>query len=334
MINVGVIGYGYWGRNIVRNFFENKDTKITAVCDTELDALRLAQDTYPGINIFSDAYTMINSSNIDAVAIVTPMSTQFELTKHSLKNKKHVFVEKPFVSTSQQAEYLIEVSEKNQLTMMIDYTFLFSNAVRKIKELIDRNMLGELHYFDSVRINFGPFRHDCNVVWDLATHDFSIIDYLIEEKPIAITTVGKSLFCNKLEDIGYITVYFSNNFIAHFHVNWIYPFKVRITSIAGGKKILVWDDLNSSENIKVYNKRAIIKKDKNLYKLLPECHSDNAWIPKLEQKEALKTEIEHFVDCILNNKTPLSSGYMGLRIIKMLEAANKSLKNKGRIIEL
>ena len=334
MINVGVIGYGYWGRNIVRNFFENKDTKVTAICDTDSATLRLIQEKYPDINIFSNAYTMINSLNIDAIAIVTPMSTQFELIKHSLKNKKHVFVEKPFVSTCKQAEYLIEISEKNQLTMMIDYTFLFSNSVRKIKELIDHKMLGKLYYFDSMRVNFGPFRHDCNVIWDLATHDFSIIDFLIEEKPIAIAAVGSSLFDNKLEDISYITVYFPNNFIAYFHVNWIYPSKIRLTSIIGDKKMLVWDDISCTENVKVYNKRAAIEKDRDSYKLLQKCNSNEVWTPKIENKEPLKTEIEHFADCILNYKVPISSGYMGLRIIKMLEAANKSLKNKGRIVEL
>jgi predicted dehydrogenase len=334
MINIGVIGCGYWGKNIVRSFSRNKHTKVVAICDIDSNALQSVHDTYPDAQIFLDYHEMLLSSCIDAVAIVTPAAKQFELAKQFLRMNKHVFVEKPFVSRAEQAKELIELSMKNHLVMMIDYTFLFSNAVRKIKELIEDGTLGELYYFDSMRLNFGPFRHDCNAIWDLASHDFSIMDYLIKEKPIAISASGKSIFGNGLEDVGYITVHFHNRLIAHFNVSWLHPFKIRTTFITGEKKMLVWDDVNREERVKLYERSVSVEEREDVYKHLVGSQSRDIFLLEIEKKEELITEVECFVDCILNGLTPVNNAYTALRIVKMLEATNESLRNQGKIIYL
>jgi predicted dehydrogenase len=333
MIRMGVIGYGYWGPNIVRNFNNTEDLKIVSICDMNLIKLKKARKAYPNIESTSDPNEILSSSTIDAVAVVTPVSTHFELAKKALQNDKHIFVEKPFTFTTAQAEELIELAAKKNLKIMVDHTYLFTGAVKKIKDLIDKKELGSLYYFDSTRVNLGLFQHDVNVVWDLAPHDLSIMDYLIKEKPVGILATG-GIHLNGLEDIAYITVYFSNKMIAHFNVNWLSPVKVRTTLIGGVKKMLVWNDLDADEKIRVYDKGIDIKNGDNIYDLLISYRSGDMWVPKIEQTEALKLESEYFVDCISNNKIPINDGQAGLRVVKMVEAANESLKNKSKIIPL
>lgn len=333
MIRIGVIGYGYWGPNIVRNFNNREGSQVVSVCDINLEMLRRVQKTYPDVEVTTDCEDIISSPKIDAVAVVTPVSTHFDLARKALLNGKHVFVEKPFTQTVSQAEQLIEIADKKNLKIMVDHTFLFTGAVRKIKEVIEDGGLGRLYYFDSIRVNLGLFQHDVNVVWDLAPHDLSIMDYLVEEKPAAIVATG-GIHLNGLEDIAYVTVYFNNNMIAHFNVNWLSPVKVRTTLIGGDKKMLVWNDLNADEKIKIYDKGIEVKNGQHVYDLLVNYRSGDIWVPKIDQIEALKLESEYFVDCILNNKTPINDGRAGLRVVKILEAANKSIREKGATVTL
>jgi predicted dehydrogenase len=333
MVNVGVIGYGYWGPNIVRNFSGLTDCKIVVVCDKSLEALQHVLASYAGIECTRDARDIFLSKAIDAVAIVTPVSTHYELARQCLDNGKHVFVEKPFTATAAQAEDLIERADKKHLTLMVDHTFLFTGAVQKMKELIDEKMLGTLHYYDSVRVNLGLFQHDINVLWDLAPHDLSVMDYLIATPPEAVVATGASHF-NGLEDVAYITIYFPNNTIAHIHVNWLSPVKVRTTLIGGEHKMVVWNDLEADEKVKVYDKGVSITSKQGVYDLLVSYRSGDMWAPKVQQTEALKVEAQHFIDCILYNKKPMNDGAAGRRVVQLLEAADKSLKKRGRIVQL
>lgn len=333
MINISVIGFGYWGPNIVRNFNSVEGVKVVSICDKNQDSLKHAKRFYPDIEVTSNCYDVITSPDIDAVAVVTPVSTHFKLAKEALENGKHVFVEKPFTASTAQAEELIELAEKKNLKIMVDHTLLFTGAVRKIKEIIDNNTLGKIYYYDSTRVNLGLFQHDVNVIWDLAPHDFSIMDYLIKEKPVAVSACGKAHF-NVMEDIAYITVYFTSNLIAHFSVNWLSPVKVRTTLLGGERKMLLWNDVSADEKIKIYDKGVEIKNREGIYDLLVSYRSGDMWAPKVSQKEALQIETEYFIDCILNDKTPMNDGYAGLRVVKMLDACSKSLKNKGQMINL
>jgi predicted dehydrogenase len=333
MINVGVIGYGYWGPNIVRNFNSIDGTKVLIVCDKTQASLKRVRKVYPNMTLTSDCNDIVASPDIDAVAVVTPVSTHFELAKKALQNGKHIFVEKPFTANVAQAEELIELAGKKNLTIMVDHTLLFTGAVRKIKQFIDEGVLGEIFYYDSTRVNLGLFQHDVNVIWDLAPHDFSIMDYLIEEKPFTISASGKS-HINKFEDIAYVNVYFQNNIIAHFNVNWLSPVKVRTTLIGGEKKMLLWNDVNADEKIKVYDKGVDIRTKEGIYNLLVSYRSGDMWVPKIDQKEALFLEAEYFVDCVVNQKTPINDGHAGLRIVRMLEACNESLRNNGLMVNL
>lgn len=333
IIKIGVIGYGYWGPNIVRNFNSIEGAKVLSVCDLNEDSLKRAKGVYPSLELTSDCNEIISSKDIDAVAVITPVSTHFELTKKALENGKHVFVEKPFTTTVAEAEELIELAEKKHLTIMVDHTFLFTGAVKKIKEILDRDMLGDIYYYDSVRVNLGLFQHDVNVVWDLAPHDFSMMDYLISERPEALSATGKS-HINGYEDVAYITVHFANNVIAHFSVNWLSPVKVRTTLIGGTKKMLLWNDVDADEKIKIYDKGIKVQNKEGIYRLLVSYRSGDMWAPKVEHVEALKLESEYFVDCIVNGKTPINDGHAGLRVVKMLEACNKSLKYHGQVVIL
>ncbi|MBW1855617.1 MAG: Gfo/Idh/MocA family oxidoreductase [Deltaproteobacteria bacterium] len=332
-MNTAVIGYGYWGPNIVRNFNAIEDVQVISVCDKNPNVLKVAKKTYPSLKVTTDFNEITSSPDIDIVAIVTPIYTHFELAKKSLENGKHIFVEKPFTATVDQAEELIELADKKNLKIMVDHTFLFTGAIRKIKELIDSDMLGNLYYYDSMRVNLGLFQHDVNVIWDLAPHDLSIMDYVIGERPDAIMASGKPHF-NGFEDIAFITVYFTNNMIAHFNVNWLSPVKIRTTLIGGEKRMLVWNDLDADEKIKVYDKGVKVENQEGIYDLLVSYRSGDMWAPKVSQTEALKAEAEYFVDCILNDKTPFNDGHAGLRVVKMLEASNKSLKHAGKMIKL
>jgi predicted dehydrogenase len=332
-IHIGVLGFGYWGPNIVRNFNNIEGARVLTICDMNQKALDRARKAYPHITVTNDCPDIISSPDIDAVAVITPVSTHFELAKKALQNGKHIFVEKPFTSTVSQAGELIELAERKNLKIMVDHTFIFTGAVRKIKQLIDDKILGELYYYDSIRVNLGIFQNDVNVIWDLAPHDFAIMDFLIKERPAAILASGKA-HINGLEDTAYITVHFNNNMIAHFNVNWLSPVKVRSTLIGGEKKMLVWNDTEADEKIKIYDKGVEVRNVEGVYNLLVSYRSGDMHAPRVEQTEALKLEAEYFVHCVRNNETPINDGHAGLRVVKMLEACSESLKDNGKMVTL
>jgi len=333
LINIGVLGYGYWGPNVVRNLHSLDECHVAAVCDRSAAALKRVRHAYPDVAVTTEPSELLTSPKIDAIAVVTPVWTHFELAKAALENGKHVFVEKPFTATTQQAEELVELGIRNNLRIMVDHTFLFSGAVRKIRQLVDEGILGRLYYYDSTRVNLGLFQHDVSVIWDLAPHDLSIMDFLIQEKPEAVIATGES-HLNHVADVAFITIYFPGNIIAHVNVNWLSPVKVRTTLIGGQKKMLVWNDLEPDEKIKVYDKGAQISNGDSRYELLVSYRSGDMWAPRVEQAEALKVELTYFLECVLNGETPLNDGVAGARVVNLLEAADRSLKARGRAVEL
>ena len=330
MIKLGVIGYGYWGPNIVRNFLEHQDCKVMAVCDKNSVALARMLGRHPGVQVTTEVDDIVTSPQIDAVAIVTPVSYHYELAKKALENGKHVFVEKPFTATSAQAEELVELAERKNLQIMVDHTFLFTGAVRKIKQLVDDGTLGPLYYYDSTRVNLGLFQHDVNVLWDLAPHDLSIMDYLVGLEPDLVVATG-SAHVNCMEDVAHLTVYFPNNVLANINVNWLSPVKVRTTLVGGQKKMLVWNDLDPAEKVRVYDKGADIKTELGVHQLLVSYRSGDMWAPKVEELEALQLETRYFLDCIKDGRKPFNDGQAGLRVVRILEAAEQSLKQHKEV---
>jgi predicted dehydrogenase len=333
LIQTGVIGYGYWGPKVVRNLQSLEGSRLVAICDTSAGAMQRAQQAHPSVTVTPECNDILRSPVIDAVAIVTPVWTHHELAKAALQNGKHVFVEKPLTSTVAQAEELTELAEKKGLVLMVDHTFLFTGAVQKIRQLVDEGTLGDLYYYDSTRVNLGLFQHDVNVMWDLAPHDLAIMDYVIREEPEAIVATGER-HLNGHVDVAFLTIYFPRNIIAHINVNWLSPVKLRTTLIGGEKKMLVWNDLEADEKIKVYDKGVHMTNRQGVYQLLVSYRSGDMWAPKVEQAEALGVELAYFADCIRSSTRPSNDGIAGLRVVRMLEAAEKSLKERGRAVSL
>jgi predicted dehydrogenase len=331
MIRFGVIGYGYWGPNVARNLHSLDSTQLVAICDQSETALLRAKQAFPGVRVTTDYSELLSSPDIDAIAVITPVWTHFELAKSALKNGKHVFVEKPFTATSAEAEQLIDLAEQKHLQIMVDHTFLFTGAVKKIRQLVNDNSLGKLYYYDSTRVNLGLFQHDVNVLWDLAPHDLSIVDHLIGERPDGIVATGEK-HLNGHADVAYMTIYYPDNVIAHINVNWLSPVKVRTTLIGGEKKMLVWNDLEADEKIKIYDRGVNMTSREGVYNLLVSYRSGDMWAPKLEAVEALKAELAYFVNCIDKGEVPFNGGLAGLRIVRMLEAAEDSLNRKGEAV--
>src|ERR1022692_2576142 len=320
MIRVGVIGYCYWGPNIVRNLHGLDSTRVEMICDKSPAALARARKLYPSVSTCSDPAEILTSPTIDAVAVVTPVWTHYELAKKALQNGKHVFVEKPFTSNAKQAEELIELAARKNLTIMVDHTFLFTGAVRKIRELTESGVVGDLYYYDSLRVNLGLFQHDVSVIWDLAPHVLSIMDHLIKREPEAIVATGEK-HLNGVEDVAYITVYLPGSIIAHINVNWLSPVKMRTTLVGGQKKMLVWNDLVADEKVRVYDKGVDITSGEGLRDILVSYRTGDMWAPQVEQVEALRVELDYFAKCLSEGKTPFNDGHAGLRIVRMLEAA-------------
>jgi len=333
MIKIGVIGYGYWGPRIVRNFQSTEGCEVELVCDRSAEALSRAKKAFPNVHVTTEIEDVLSSPSIDAVAVVTPVCAHFAIAKAALENGKHVFVEKPFTATSEQAEQLIDLADRKHLQIMVDHTFLFTGAVRKIRQLIAEGTLGKLYYYDSTRVNLGLFQHDVNVIWDLAPHDLSIVDHLVENKPEYVTATGQT-HLNGLENLAYITVYFSGGMMAHINVNWLSPVKLRTTLIGAEKKMVVWNDLEADEKIKIYDKGAQVANGEGLHELLVSYRSGDMCAPKLDQPEALAEEIKYFVSCVEDNTKPFNDGVSGLRVVRILEAADRSLKARGTPIQL
>jgi predicted dehydrogenase len=333
MPKFGVIGYGYWGPNIVRNVRGLEGCQLVGICDQDPAARKRIQTAHPDVPVFSDSQELISSPDADVIAIITPVWTHYELAKAALENGKHVFVEKPFTANVAQAEELINLGEQKNLRIMVDHTFLFTGAVRKIQQLLTEGALGKLYYYDSMRVNLGLFQHDCNVIWDLAPHDLSIMNYLLGKDAEAIVATGQT-HLNGHADIAFITAYFPDKMIAHINVNWLSPVKVRTTLIGGEKKMVVWNDLAADEKLRIYDKGVDVQSQEGMYNLLVSYRSGDMWAPHVEQVEALRLELEYFVECIKKNEKPFNDGYAGLKVVRMLEAANQSLTNRGSLVYL
>lgn len=331
MLRLGVIGYGYWGPNVVRNFIGHQDCKVATICDKSSAALARVLAAHPGVRVTAEPEAVLFATDIDAVAIITPVSYHFELAKKALENGKHVFVEKPFTATSAEAEELIQLAERQGLQIMVDHTFLFTGAVRKIKQLIDDGTLGRLYYYDSTRVNLGLFQHDVNVLWDLAPHDLAIMDYLIGAEPELVVATGGA-HVNNFENIAYLTVYFPGNVLAHINVNWLSPVKVRTTLVGGQKRMLVWNDLDVAEKLRIYDKGAEVKNESGVHAALVSYRTGDMYAPKIEETEALKVETRYFLDCIKSGMKPINDGQAGLRVVRILEAAEQSLNQHKEIV--
>jgi predicted dehydrogenase len=335
MIGVGVIGFGYWGPNLVRNFAEAPGATLVGVSDLNSDRLAQAQRRYPSARVTERPSDLLADPAVDAVAIATPVSTHFDLAMQALQSGKHVLVEKPIATNSEHALRLIDEAAKQSRVLMVDHTFVYTGAVRKIHEMIARGELGDIYYYDSVRVNLGLFQHDVNVIWDLAVHDLAIMDDVLSIKPSAVSTTGISHIPGQPENVAYITLFFPDNRIAHIHVNWLAPVKVRLTLIGGSEKMIVYDDLEPSEKVKVYDRGVrLSQSSEDVYQLLVSYRSGDMWAPNLDQTEGLQTEVRHFIDCIEHSKQPATDGQAGLRVLRILEAAEKSMRARGQLVEL
>lgn len=331
MIRVGVVGYGYWGPNLVRNFSACPSTQVVAIADLSDDRRAAASRAYPGVKVSAEYRDLLRNTQVDAVAISTPVSTHFPLAMEALKAGKHVLVEKPMTASSDQALRLIEEADRRHLILMVDHTFVYTGAVRKIREIIEQGSLGEIYYYDSTRVNLGLFQHDVDVIWDLAVHDLSILDFLLPQFPVAVSATGIGHVKGAAENVAYVTAFYDSALIAHLNVNWLSPVKVRRTLLGGSRQMVVYDDMESSEKVKVYDKGITIKNGpESLYKMLVGYRSGDMYCPQLDVTEALRIEAQHFAECIEQTKTPVTDGFAGLRVVSVLEAATQSMKDRGR----
>lgn len=334
-VRIGVIGYGYWGPNLVRNFAEYPGSRVATVADMRLDRLAPVQRRYPDVATTTDYRDLLNDPAIDAIVISTPISTHYDLALASLQAGKHVLVEKTLTATSAQTERLIEEAERRRLVLMVDHTFVYTGAVQKIKEIIDAGRLGRPYYYDSVRVNLGLFQHDVNVLWDLAVHDLSIMDHVLGNVPAAVAATGIASVPGRPINTGYLTCFFENNLLAHFHVNWLAPVKIRRTLIGGDAQMIVYDDLEPSEKVKIYDRGITVDRPSEAaYELLVGYRSGDMWAPQVSLTEALRIETQHFVECIHSGQKPLTDGHSGLRIVRILEAATESLQQRGQPVEI
>jgi len=335
MIRVGVIGYGYWGPNLVRNFAEADGCTLAEICDRSPERLAVVQRRYPGVRATTDWKSVTSAPDIDLVAISTPVSTHFELAMAALQNGKHVLVEKPMAMTVEECERLVDEAARRKLILMVDHTFVYTPAVCKMHELVADGSLGDIYYYDSVRVNLGLFQHDVNVIWDLAVHDLAIMDFVLPERPVAVSATGVSHVPGGPENIAYLTMFFNSTLMAHVHVNWLAPVKLRSTLLGGSRKMIVYDDLEPSEKIKVYDRGITIGSNpENVYQMKVGYRSGDMWAPRLNTSEALGVEIKHLVECVSQGKRPLTDGEAGLEVVRVLENGTRSMQQRGRPIEL
>jgi len=334
MISIGIIGYGYWGPNLVRNFIANRTTSVHMVCDQDKMRLQRVMSIYPVIQVTTKADELINNPHIDAVVIATPVKSHFALAMAALKAGKHVLIEKPITSTLVEARQLIDEADKRGLIILVDHTFVYTGAVRKMHELVRSKDFGDLRYYDSTRVNLGLFQTDVNVLWDLAVHDLSIMSYVLGKSPTAVSATGHSHIPGQPEYAAFLTLFF-NNTIAHINVNWLSPVKIRRTLIGGTQKMIVYDDLETSEKIKVYDKGIVLSETPDdVHKLLISYRTGDMWSPKVDDTEALALEAAHFAACINGTEQPISSGEVGMELIRILEAADQSLRSNGAPVTL
>jgi len=332
-IKLGVVGLGYWGPNLVRNFSEVDNCHVAMACDSDERKLKPIKKRYPYVELTTRYEDVVDAKDIDAIAVATPVVSHYELAKRALQKGKHVLVEKPLCANVKEAEGLIKVAKSNGKILMVDHTFLYTGSVRKAKELISKGEIGEVYYFDSVRINLGLFRTDVNVIWDLAPHDISIAQYLIKEEPVSVSVLGRDFNNNKIACIAYMTLRYKSGIIAHIHVSWLSPVKIRRIIIGGSKSMIIYDDVEPTEKIKVYDSGIKFDFDKE-NPLEPTYRLGDINLPRLDQREALSVEAEHFIDCILRGRKPLTDANFGLDVVRVLEASDTSLREGGRLVKL
>jgi len=335
VINIGIVGYGYWGPNLVRNFAETPGANVAAVSDLDTAKLAVVQKRFPAVKTTTDFRDLLNDPSIDAIAIATPVNTHFELALAALRAGKHVWLEKPMTETSKQARQLVDEARQRNRVLLIDHTFIYTGAVERMGELIRSGELGRIYYYDSIRVNLGLFQRDVSVISDLAVHDFSILDYLLGEHPAAVSASGTNHFPGTPENLAYVTLFYESGTIAHANVSWLAPVKVRQILVGGSKKMITYDDLEPSEKIKVYDKGVSFTDDpQKIQEMRVGYRTGDMWAPKLAVTEALRVEGEHFVDCIVNNKVPKTDGKLGLRVVELIEAASKSMRGRGETVNI
>jgi predicted dehydrogenase len=335
LVGIGVVGYGYWGPNLVRNFANSECSRVITVSDLDPAKLAVSRRLHPEIGTTSDFRDLLQDPRVDAVAIATPVHTHYELALAALRAGKHVFVEKPLAPTADQVRRLIEEADRRNLLLMVDHTFLYTPAVQKIRELVTGGELGEIYYYDSIRSSLGLFQSDVNVIWDLAVHDMSIIQHILNEKPVAVSATGSCHVDGAPENMAHITLFFQSSCVAHVSVNWLSPIKVRQTFIGGSRKMIVYDDVEPTEKIKIYDKGITLNgSPEKAHQLRIGYRAGDMWAPHLAATEALQTEVRHFVDCLRTGQTPISSAESGLQVVEILEAASRSIKEQGRPVRL
>lgn len=334
-MKVAIIGYGYWGPNLLRNFWKNSNFQVTYVVDLQQSRLNLVKRDYPTITTSTNYDDVINDSSIDCIVIATPVYSHYKLAKQALKSNKHVLIEKPLTNSYRTSKELIDLAKKLKCVLIVDNTYLYTSAIQKISKIVHPKTFGQIQYIDSTRINLGKFQPDVNVLWDLAIHDISICLHLLQEAPKSVQAIGKSHTKSGMADIAYLTLHFNSNKIAHFNCSWISPVKIRHMLIGGTKKMIVFNDLESTEKVKVYDSRyeeKIINPDSN--KFLTDYRIGDVYVPKLNLTEGLANLVSDFASAIKSRKIPVSNNNISLMVVKILEAAEKSLKDNGKIVKL
>jgi predicted dehydrogenase len=335
MIRIAVIGYGYWGPNLMRNFAHSTGCEVAAVCDFDSAKLASCARLYPGTTTTTHYRDILDDPKIDAVAIATPADSHFALAMEALKAGKHVLVEKPLAQTSDQVRWLIDEATRRSLVLLVDHTFIYTPAIQKIRQLISEDALGQIYYYNGTRASFGLFQRDVNVIWDLAVHDVSIIQYIFDEPPVAVSATGASHVSGTPENMAHITLFFESSCVAHINVSWLSPIKVRQTFIGGSRKMIVYDDVEPTEKIKIYDKGITLNgSPEDTHQLRIGYRAGDMWAPHLPAKEALETEVEHFVECVRSGRDPISDGASGLHVVEILEAASRSIADRGRPVRL
>ncbi|MBF0431579.1 MAG: Gfo/Idh/MocA family oxidoreductase [Fibrobacteria bacterium] len=338
MISIALIGVGRWGPNLINSFNRIADSEVKIVCDLEKERLKPVSSFYPKIKVTTDTQSVFNDASIDCIVICTPLMTHFKLAKQALETGHHVFVEKPLAASSLECSELIEIAEKQKKILFVGHTFKYNSGIQAAKDYISKGELGKILFIDANRTNLGPIRYDANALWDLASHDISIFSYWLDAAPKAVSSSGSCFYSNTVEDVVYATFSYKDNITAHVHASWLNPRKTREITVVGEKKMLIWNDMNLSECIRIYNKGFEIDME-NLYQdnfdnFRLSIKEGDVIIPSIKHAEPLLSECRHFVDCVVNGKQPLTDGQDGLMVVKALEAATKSMQQNNIKIDI
>ncbi|MDA9328752.1 Gfo/Idh/MocA family oxidoreductase [Flavobacteriales bacterium] len=333
-MNIAIVGLGYWGPNLLRNFNSLENCDVKYVVDKRDDQFPKFKALYENVNFITEIDSVLEDQSVEAVVIATPVFTHFPIAKRALLSGKNVLIEKPITSTTEEADELIKIAKEKNLVLMVDHTFLYTGAVMKIKSLVESGELGELKYFDSTRINLGLFQADVNVLWDLAPHDISILNFIFKEEPYSVQATGASHTDNGLENIAYLTVNYKSGMIAHFNCSWTSPVKVRQTLIGGDKKMALYNDMEPSEKIKIYDFGYEVKTNEEKNRIIADYRTGDVLVPKLDSTEALLGVAKDFISSIESGDKPKSDCYLGREVVRILEASQESLKKRGEEIIL